>query len=633
MRFLHSLFNSIAVCGLLADVALAIPAALEPRALPNAPDGYAPTYVSCPSARPSIRTASKLSPQELAWLPVRRNNTVQSMKDWFQRLNLGSDFDPVSYIANVSGNASALPNIAIALSGGGYRALLNGAGAIKAFDNRTTNSTGKGQFGGLLQSATYVSGLSGGSWLVGSIYVNNFTTISALQRAPTWQLQHPVYKGPESGSFSTADYYKTILDTVAMKSDAGFNISITDYWGRALSYQFINATNGGPNYTWSSISLTPDFLKGNMPLPLVVADGRNPGEKLVGSNSTVYEFNPWEFGSFDPTVYGFAPLEYLGSNFTNGTLPSNETCLRGFDNAGFVMGTSSTLFNQFALQLNTTSLDKVAEAIAKDILSKFGKEDNDIAQYQPNPFLGWDDSVVAGQIDLNMVDGGEDGQNLPLQPLIQPERHVDVIFAVDSTSDYNNWPTGSSLVHTYERSLNVTGIANGTSFPAIPDQNTFVNLGLNTRPTFFGCNSSNTSSITPLVVYLPNYPYTTYSNTSTFDLEYNTTQRDAIIHNGYNVATMANSTRESDWANCAGCAILSRSFERTGTPVPSVCQSCFTKYCWNGTLDNSTPAHYAPATILDAVILDAVDAKSGGYQNSPSIMAVGVVVGMAIALL
>lgn len=158
---------------------------------------------------------------------------MQPMKDWFQRLSLGSDFDPVSYIANVSGNASALPNIAIAVSGGGYRALLNGAGALKAFDNRTDNSTGKGQFGGLLQSATYVAGLSGGSWLLGSVYVNNFTTISALQQGPTWEFQHPIYTGPEKGGIkvlSIADYYKALLDVVGTKSDAGFNVSTTDYW-------------------------------------------------------------------------------------------------------------------------------------------------------------------------------------------------------------------------------------------------------------------------------------------------------------------------------------------------------------------------------------------------------------------
>jgi lysophospholipase len=51
--------------------------------------------------------------------------------------------------------------------------MLNGAGAIAAFDNRTTSSTDKGDLGGIVQAATYLSGLLGGSWVVGSLYVQN----------------------------------------------------------------------------------------------------------------------------------------------------------------------------------------------------------------------------------------------------------------------------------------------------------------------------------------------------------------------------------------------------------------------------------------------------------------------------
>lgn len=157
------------------------------------------------------------------------------MSDFFGHVNVG-DFDAVSYIERFSGNASALPNIGIALSGGGYRALMNGAGAIKAFDSRTNNSTASGQLGGLLQSATYVSGLSGGSWLVGSIYINNFTTISSLQtheKGEVWQFKNSILKGPDTGGiqiFDSASYYKDIRDAVKGKKDAGFPTSITDYW-------------------------------------------------------------------------------------------------------------------------------------------------------------------------------------------------------------------------------------------------------------------------------------------------------------------------------------------------------------------------------------------------------------------
>ncbi|PYH93445.1 lysophospholipase Plb1 [Aspergillus ellipticus CBS 707.79] len=603
---------------------------ISQRALPNAPDGYTPSNVTCPVSRPTIRSASSLSHNETSWLDTRRKQTLQPMKDFFSHINMSS-FDAVSYLTNHTSKISNIPNIGIAVSGGGYRALTNGAGAIKAFDSRTQNSNQTSQLGGLLQSATYLSGLSGGGWLVGSVYLNNFTTISNLQTykdGEVWQFQNSIIKGPKTNglqAWDTAEYYHDLAKVVSGKRDAGFNISFTDYWGRALSYQLINATDGGPSYTWSSIALTQDFQDGKMPLPLLVADGRNPGETLVGSNSTVYEFNPWEFGSFDPSIYGFAPLEYLGSYFSNGAVPSNTTCVRGFDNAGFVLGTSSSLFNQFILQLNTTSIPSTLKKILASILEDLGDRNDDIAIYSPNPFYGYHNATVAYETtpDLNVVDGGEDKQNLPLHPLIQPSRHVDIIFAVDSSaSTTNNWPNGSPLVATYERSLNTTGIGNGTSFPSIPDKNTFINLGLNTRPTFFGCNSSNiTSGHAPLVVYLPNYPYTTYSNTSTFKMTYDISERDDMITNGYNVVTMGNSSRNnsSDWPTCAGCAILSRSFDRTNTQVPAVCTQCFEKYCWDGTRNSTTPAGYEPEVLM-------VGTKSAGVRDStvPGMFSLGV---------
>ena len=105
------------------------------------------------------------------------------------------------------------------------------------------------------------------------------------------------------------------------------------------------------------------------------------------------------------------------------------------------------------------------------MLAVVSRHDNDIADY-PNPFYQYhnDTNPYAGDAQLTLVDGGEDLQNIPLHPLIQPYRHVDVIFAVDSSADTNktnpaqgsalNWPDGASLVATYERSLSPIG--NGT---------------------------------------------------------------------------------------------------------------------------------------------------------------------------
>ena len=203
------------------------------------------------------------------------------------------------------------------------------------------NSTLPGHLGGLLQSATYLAGLSGGGWLVGSIYVNNFTTISGLlneNASSVWEFENSIFEGPATSSlevFSSVDYFANIEGDLSDKSDAGFNTSITDYWGKALSYQLVNASDGGPGLTWSSIQLQDSFANGDSPMPILVSDGRAPGELLIPGNTTVYEFKPFEFGSWDATIYGCIPLEYLGSNFSGGVLAEDEECVRVFDNVGY----------------------------------------------------------------------------------------------------------------------------------------------------------------------------------------------------------------------------------------------------------------------------------------------------------
>ena len=300
------------------------------------------------------------------------------------------------------------------------------------------------------------------------------------------------------------------------------------------------------------------------------------------------------------------------------------------------MGTSSSLFNQLTLNLDLSQVPSALRGLVNRTLTSLDDGENDIADYSPNPFYLYNptgNSYNANDKQLTLVDGGEDLQNIALNPLIQPNRHIDIIFAVDSSADVSNWPNATALVATYERSLGP--ISNGTEFPSIPDQNTVVNLGLNTRPTFFGCNASNMTNglDVPLVVYIPNAPYVTYSNVSTFDLTTNNTFRDAIILNGYNVATQGNGTEDPEWPACVGCAILSRSLERTGTNVPGQCQQCFERYCWDGTVDSSPPESvYSPSLKLEDQEVDAASAGSVVGVRGVATAAVAAGTGLLLAL-
>ena len=84
-------------------------------------------------------------------------------------------------------NTTNLPNVAIAVSGGGYRAMIHGASIFNALDGRNETAVKQGT-GGVVQLATYMAGLSGGSWFVGCEWNLESSVICKSDRAIHLQL-------------------------------------------------------------------------------------------------------------------------------------------------------------------------------------------------------------------------------------------------------------------------------------------------------------------------------------------------------------------------------------------------------------------------------------------------------------
>lgn len=565
----------------------------------NDSNPYVPQPAQCPSDFTYVRTADSLSSGESNFLKKRDENTRQALIDWLGKSNM-SGFDASSFLSNQT------IRIGLAYSGGGYRAMLAGGGQLAALDNRTTNSTNSGHLGGLLQASTYLAGLSGGNWLVGSIVVNNFTSVQALQAdSKLWELKNNILNPGGLNIFKTFGYWDTIIDDVEAKQDAGWNVSLTDLWGRGLSYQFINATEGGEGYAYSRIRDYDEFTNGEMPFPVHVTDHRRIGGSIVSLNSSVFEFNPYEIGSWDPNQYHFSDVKYLGTAANNGKVSNDSNCTVGYDNAGFLIGTSATLFNQFILRLNGTGIQGEIKKLAEDILNDLSKDSDDVSIINPSPFYNLDGVEDSEYTVMTLVDGGEDNMNVPIYPLYQPQRNVDVIFAFDNSADTSDsWPNGNSLVATYERQFGSQG--NGTHFPYVPDNLTFINNGLVAQPTFFGCNITNLTSlypsnttnssfsgsdpynIPPVILYIANSAHSYNSNTSTFKLSYSNEDRDSMIQNGYDTMTQNNGTLDSEWRTCLGCAIVLREQQRRGQSPTEQCQKCLTKYCWDGSTNTQS---------------------------------------------
>lgn len=552
-------------------------------------DSYAPGHVQCPSNKSLVREANGLSANETEWVQKRHKVTDQNIRNFLKYNNSLSGLDVDAFIDSLNSSI----NIGLAFSGGGYRAMLAGAGELLALDNRTRGAFEQG-LGGLLQSTTYLVGLSGGNWLTGTISYNNFTSVQGILDGDLiWDLSEAIYNPGGINIFKTALTFDSMADDIQAKEDAGFNASITDIWTRALLRQFFNDSQHGAALTILTLRDAQVFQNGEMPFPIQVADGRYPGSRVIADNLTVFEFNPFEMGSWDPYLNAFTDIKYLGTNVTNGIANSLNQCVAGFDNAGFVMGTSLSLFNQFLLRLNLTGISGPLLKIAQSILHKLDNADNDIADYTPNPFYQTKygtSKLLASSEHLYLVDGGEDLQNVPLAPLIQEKRELDVVFAFDNSADTDyNWPNGSSLVATYERQF---GVANGLAFPYVPDAETFRQGNLTAKPAFFGCDASNLThlaSIPPLVVYIANRPYSYMSNTSTFKMTYDHNEKYSMIQNGFEVSSRLNLTVDPEWKACVSCAIIRRSQERLGQQQSDQCKRCFQLYCWDGKYHTGEP--------------------------------------------
>ncbi|KAG5419833.1 PLB2 [Candida metapsilosis] len=549
--------------------------------------GYAPIAVKCPSGQLTRSSLSGINPDEKNYVDTRYTNVAKpSLKSFLSGANL-TDFDIDSFLDQAN------PTIGITFSGGGYRAQLSGAGQYAALDSRSHVVNGKG-LGGILQSASYISGLSGGSWLLGSLVSNNLISIDNLiDQNSLWQLQNSLLTNG-GDILNNLDYWTSISDEVEGKHRAGFGVSITDIYSRALSYQLLtNSPDNGAGTKFSDAMDQNSFKNFEAPYPILVSLGREPGSAVINLNSTVISLTPYEVGSEDPSLEAFVQTKYLGTQLDNG-YSNNYTCVNGYDNAGFFMGTSSSVFNSVALKLDTAKLPEFLKKLVNGVLVEpFERLNVDVAHYNPNPFYKSRDAKtsIEKSPSLYLVDGGEDGQNVPLVPLLR--RNLSAIFAYDNSNDYLTWPDGSSLIKTYERQFSPQG--KGAPFPYVPDQKTFRNLNLTSKPTFFGCDAKNLSSLTsdifdvPLVIYTANRPYTYWSNTSTFRLEYSLEERNNMISNGFAAATRLNGTLDEEWDACVGCAVIRREQERLGIEQSEQCKQCFERYCWDGTIYEGEP--------------------------------------------
>ncbi|KAF5025162.1 hypothetical protein F66182_2738 [Fusarium sp. NRRL 66182] len=570
-------------------------------------DPYVPVYSECPSNLQIRNSSEGLSEEETKWREQRAKQMIPNLEDYLKLANI-SGLDISAYIDRL--NDSNVPIVGLSVSGGGTQSGLGGLGVWQAYDARSEAAIAA-RTGGLTQLLSYITGLSGGGAVTVSLLAaNNFTTTASVKKVTKFSTSYA--SGPDGNQTA---FLADIFENTGAKVESGFPVSVADtfgqFWGTWLPEDKLYS-----NYSDIADDDTA-FTLGDAPMPIMcfaeVVPGKSPeiGKLMYPGfnesqrfNFTAYEVTPFEFGSWvGGRVQAFVPTQWLGTAMSEGKPQNTSECVEGFDKLTLMQGTTANAFTAWFIdsfygipvfakrwlhERQETNPDINDVPIPSDQYDNpLVQLVNETAEYfdltfnqsmwarYPNPFEDYNDDMN-GVSELLLVDGSLTLESNPLRPLIIPERKLDLIIVYEASSDApNDWVNGTNLINTAR-----TASQGNIPFPEIPDVNTIVAQNLSFQPTFFGCDADDN---TPLLLWLPNAPWTGYTNYSYTQTEFTDAQLDIAFDNAFQVATYGNGTVDENWPSCLACAAIKGSLRRLDMDLPKQCEECFERHCWDGT--------------------------------------------------
>ncbi|HEX2978171.1 MAG TPA: hypothetical protein VHO47_03575 [Candidatus Babeliales bacterium] len=352
----------------------------------------------------------------------------------------------------------AVPKIACAFSGGGYRAMVITAGFMKALQDL-----------GLLDAITYVSSLSGSTWYVGPWTLmqqpnnNKFVSIDEFNQLLRDKIKADTFDLKGSGNRNSLSFLRLANDVIFPKVVFGQVVSSVDLYGALLAHALLSDFGDMQqrqhlSNQWFSVQ------QGNNPWPLYTA------VSMAKDNGGLYQYNWYEFtpeevrnletGLAIPSfAFGrrfengksvdFAPEQSFG--FQMGIFGSAYTInlqdMRSMINtsAGPItqaeeIEANNIIFGGIENPFKTISFDAIAVGITKIVINGLSDSRIGTKRIAPgqvrNPFKGYDkgSSWLQAREQITFVDAGID-YNIPIRPLMRPDRNVKLIFIGDASSD------------------------------------------------------------------------------------------------------------------------------------------------------------------------------------------------------
>ncbi|XP_055028390.2 cytosolic phospholipase A2 zeta-like [Misgurnus anguillicaudatus] len=228
---------------------------------------------------------------------------------------------------------SKVPVIAVVSTGGGTRAMTGTYGALRGLQKLQ-----------LLDAVSYITGLSGSTWTLASLYGD-----SNWSKSDIIKFIESSKKEISKSTFSIfsreqLSYYKKQMDE---REKEGHTVSLIDMWGLAIEYLI-----QGKKPLGTLTEMQKAVSEGQNPLPIFTAVNMKDGNSECAAEAEWCEFTPYEVGI--SKYGGFVPAQNFGSEYYLGHLVKKLPETR----VSFLLGIWSSVFS-----LNLTNIWGAATGI------------------------------------------------------------------------------------------------------------------------------------------------------------------------------------------------------------------------------------------------------------------------------
>jgi len=302
-----------------------------------------------------------------------------------------------------------VPTIAVAGSGGGYRAMLGFLGFLHGAEDT-----------GLLDTISYMSALSGSTWTLGP-WISSGWTIEEFRKRLTSKISNDLFNiKPSVSTFA----YNLLMRLSYNQPIGGVNV-----YGRILAYNLLKDLPGGPFEVYLH-DQQERIAQGDYPFPIYTAIATKLPYEWV-------EFTPYEMGG--DYFGGYIPIADFGAPFLNGKRAYHTPPY----SLAFILGICGSAFSVPLKRMLTEVENGIPLAPLRNVL-KTGAEEFTIGNYRIstaqvfNWTWGMRPLPRAEQKIIKLIDGGI-SYNFGLESLYRRKPNFVII------GDYSKGEVGGEL--------------------------------------------------------------------------------------------------------------------------------------------------------------------------------------------